>query len=454
MTAPSDVADRLDRLASHAPAGGGDPEALWARGRRRQRARWATGAAAAVVLAISGTLLVTPALQLAQPVASDQEGDVLPAVIREPGGWAPAFRDAPGRLSAVALGSRSGLWSSRTAWWGVSATTGASRWIDLPDASSVSEAQPELSSDGRLLAYWTTGEVDADPVGAGAIEGEDPVVGIAVMDLDTGLVRRWGVDSAHGLYVNGLAWAGDVLWWSAGPTQIEGDGAFSARLQSRTWDLADDVRREVPDGDGSASLALQDAGDAPDGFVVTAGRLRLHQVRGDGSPTTMRFRLPSAISTRAGVVQPSISPDGSHLVALQSPDVTRYDGAPMSVVVGATGSDPVVLDRVGGSEAGSVLGWRGPSEAVVAAPADLDGDGTTDTTQVSTVDVNTPASSRLLDIEGNIPAFAADAWAGDVVEAPDPPFAPDPRLVGGGGAVVIAFVVSLWRDLRRRRARP
>jgi F-type H+-transporting ATPase subunit delta len=90
---------------------------------------------------------------------------VLPDVVRQPGGWEPAFPAAPGRLSAVGIGTRSGLWSDRSAVWGVSATTGESRFLDLPDAleelgvvaavrstgSDVARLEDEIFAVGRLV---------------------------------------------------------------------------------------------------------------------------------------------------------------------------------------------------------------------------------------------------------------------------------------------------------------
>ena len=75
--------------------------------------------------------------------------------------------------------------------------------------------------------------------------------------------------------------------------------------------------------------------------------------------------------------------------------------------------------------------------------------------QVSAVDVTTGERTALLEVSGALPvSVAADAWAGDVVDAPAAPFAPDPRLVGAGAVVVLGFGISLWRDIRRRRGHP
>jgi hypothetical protein len=452
---PGPAADRLERLAAHAPTGALDPDALWGSGRRRQRLRVGAALAAVVVVGLLGTvttpLLVERADQVA-PAGSDDRM-VLPDVLRQPGGWEPSFPNPPGRLSAVGAGSKGGLLSGSNAWWGVSAATGESRFLDLPGAATDSSPEPALSADGRRLAYWVTGQVDGVPVANGEMgDGLEPVVGVAVLDLETGTRDVWTVASEHGLFVGGLAWAGDALWWSAGPVRVEDSSAFSASMSTRTWNVATGERDEGPSDAGR--LSLSELGDAPGGFVERWGKRRLTRVLGDAEPTTLRLVMPAGTPGRAGVTQPTMSPDGARVAALLVPDASRYDEDPKTVLVGGVSGRDVRLQRLDGVEEQGIVGWRSPTEVVaVGLAAAEDGHGPR-AVHAWTLDVTTGNRSELMDFEGNTPQVAAEAWTAEVVPAPDAPFAPDPRLVGAGAIVVLAFGISLWRDLRRRRGHP
>lgn len=446
MPAPADVADPLGRLASHAPPGGLDPDALWSRGRRRQGRRTVAALAAVVALAVGGTAIAPDLLARAQRVepAGSARSMVLPDLIRQPGGWEPAFADVPGRLSAVGVGTRSGLLGDRNALWGVSAVTGQSRWLDLPGALGL--AQPALSADGRRLAYWLATTADVEALG-GAGEGAFLADGVAVVDLETGERRTWTVESPSGLWVSGLAWAGDVLWWSAGEARTTGT-ALTATGDVHAWDLGADgsaARRTQPEGRVSAN----GVGAAPDGFVEPSSARRLAVVSGAGT-STVGLRLPEATRSGAVVTQPTISPDGALLAALLSPELDTPDGTSLSLLVGPVGSGEVRLEPVAGADAQSLVGWRSPTEVVVASVADSDPGRPGRALRASAVDVTTGDRGDLLEFSGNTPEVAADAWAAPVVPAPDAPFAPDPRLVGAG---VLLLGLACWQGLRWRRRR-
>ena len=250
------VTDRLERLAAQAPRGLGDPARLWTQGRQRQRARWAGTAACLVLLAVLGAVAMPVAVQRTQGLVAVSPDDALrlPAVIRQPGEWEPAFPSAPGRLVAVGLGTRDGWWSSRNAWWGVSAATGESRFLDLPDAATGSDAAPALSADGRRLAYWITGTTPREPL---RIDGQDPAVGVGVMDLETGDVERWFGGSRRGVATHALAWSGDVLWWSGSDYSDDSTPSqYGGHISVWTWDVGrSEPRRNDGLGDVSYELA-------------------------------------------------------------------------------------------------------------------------------------------------------------------------------------------------------
>ncbi|MBS2938147.1 hypothetical protein KDN32_10365 [Nocardioides sp. J2M5] len=452
MTAPpTDVVDRLERLAAHAPAHGVDADAVWSRGRRRQRLRGAAAVAAVLVVGLLGATTAPLVLQRVQDaqVADAAASMVLPDLLRQPGGWEPAFPEAPGRLSAVGFGTRSGLWSSRAAWWGVSATTGESRFLDLPDAADTVDA-PALSADGWRLAYWVTGEVPGEPLtmGGPTVEDTQPAVGVAVLDLRTGDRDVWRLDTEHGLATNGLAWAGDVLWWSAGQVTRFGETAVGGTdIATRRWDFASG-ERGVPTG-AEARVSPLEVRSAPDGFVAYPRRRGLVVVSGD-ERRTLDLVLPSGAPPSAGVVSATLSPDGASVVALLRPDATVSTGEPDQLVVGAVEDGVVRLRVVDDVLAFDVLGWRSPSQVVVASVAEGEDGRPSQVLQASSLDLGTGETTDLLEVSGNTPQVAADAWAAELVPAPDPPFAPDPRLVGVG---VLVAGLALWRVLRWRGRR-
>jgi hypothetical protein len=450
---PSEVVDRLERLAAQAPRTGIDADVIWQQGRRRRRGRQGAALAAAVAVGVLATAVTPTLLDRAQPVgtADSRTTMVLPDVVRQPGAWEPAFPSTPGRLSAVGTGTRSSLWSSRNAFWGVSAATGESRFLDLPDAAVDTGGKPALSADGRMLAYAVSGEVGEEPLAAGGLGAEDvaPVVGVAVLDLDTGHRDVWRIESDHGLWVGGMAWAGEVLWWSAGPVRAEGDTAVSARLRVRTWDLGTGEQDE-PSGP-SRHVGANAVGDAPGGFIEQRTSRRLELVTGGAPPVALRLTIPASAPTSAGTTDAAMSPDGARVAALLTPDASRYDDAPKAVLVGDVRQRELELRPVGDSVAQAILGWSSPTGVVVAAVDTVEEGRPRRANRAWTLDVSTGERTALLEFSGNTPQVAADAWAADVVAAPDAPFAPDPRLVGLGGAVVLAFSVSLWRDVRRRR---
>ena len=466
MPAPSgpagDVADRLERLAVHSPARGVDPDRLWRLGRRRQGRRWVVAAACAVVLAGVGTLSVAPLARLLDPpIAGNPDGAwVLPDVVRQPGGWEPAFPAAPGRLSAVGVGQREYFLSSSATLWGVSATTGESRWLDLPGAIASAQSAAQLSADGRRLAYWVTGDVFGDALSTGGTEDNTPVVGLAVMELETGEVQRWDVESEHGLSVQGLVWAGHALWWQGGPVVPMGTGVSSADVRTRIWDLGTDERTEVADQDARASVHLSEPGGAPDGFVTLPRTLRLERVIGSGTPTPLRVDLPAGFPSSAGLVDTSMAPDGARVAALMVPDATAFDDTVgKRLLVGSVADGKVTMKRIRPVAARTVLGWRSPSEVVLVSATTgsfRSGVQTASELWLSDLsDARRPAFAPWIWVEARtVPEFAADAFTAEVVPAPEVPFAPDPRLVAGVVTLLVLMAMPLWRRVRSLRGHP
>ena len=450
MSAPAgDVADRLENLAAHSPGGGIDPDVVWTRGRRRQRIRWAGTAACLVLLTVVGGVGVPEAVQRTQgPVAvAPDDALVLPDVIRQPGEWEPAFSSAPGRLVAAGVGNRGGWWSSRPALWGVSAATGESRFLDLPDVAAATYMPVALSADGRRLAYWfADDDVEVLPADLGP-DDSIPVrpAGVAVVQLATGDIERWDTQSAYGLSADGLAWAGDVLWWTGGPVEPVGDVGSRSRSVTHTWDVATGERRQLGRKTPGGDLPLGTARSTGDGFL--ANKLRtLDLTRGDrlSRSVWLERRIRNAAA---------LSPDGTRVAAVLDPDPTSDAEMeePDALVVGDLATGPMAMTPVGDAEATDVYGWRSSDEVVVGTYA---GTATERRRTASAVDVRTAEVTRLLEFDGAIPTFAADAWTAEVIDAPHAPWAPDPRLLGLAVLVCGVFLVSVGNSIRRRRGHP
>ena len=451
---PADVAERLERLAAQAPLSDLEPDTLWRRGRRRQRDRALWALASVVAVGVLGTAVMPGLLARSQTVVPATSGGVmvLPEVLRQPSGWEQAFPAAPGQLSAVGVGTRSGLLGSRGSAWGVSAVTGESRFLDLPQALAV--AQPALSDDGTRVAYWLRTSADVDALGragAGAMLAD----GVAVLDLQSGVRRVWSLESPHGLWIDGLAWAGDVLWWSAGPARASA-GALTATRALHTWDLGSGRRTTAGRATFGQPVSANGVRPAPDGFVESVGVRRATRVTGDGPPTMLRFRLPDDATQEVarGVQQPAVNTDGTRVAGLMASDFYTESPSPLPLVAGRIDGRDAALSVVDGIEAGAVLGWRSPTEVVIASLDDVEPGRPARALRAWTVDVTTGERNALIEFDGATPQVAADAWAGHVVAAPSAPFAPDPRVIALGGAVVLVFLVSLWRSIRGRRGHP
>lgn len=444
---PTDVVERLEHLADAAPAGSLDPNAMWARGRRRQRLRWVAVTACAAVVAGLGAAVAAPLVRWADPQVAtvpEQAGIVLPDVIRSPGRWEPAFDRAPGPLSTVGVAMRAGLFGSGRTLWGISGATGESRFLDLPAKSAATGAQPgvaALSPDGTKLAYWTAAPESWENRFMGVAE---VAAGLVVLDLTTGEHVTWTADATYGMGMGGLAWAGEELWIGGGAFASGGQG----RYVRTTWTWGDEPE-PAPATRQRWLDNLSAAVPAGDGFLVPGRRTAtrgVHVVDGDGASSRVRLVLELAL------MSPAASPDGRRIAGIAPIGPNSYDGAPHDILVGEVVDGRAVMQDLEFAQAHAVLGWGSDTELVVASPGLV---GTSGPIQVSRVDVEERSMTSLLEISGGRPVtYAAQAWAGEVVSAPPAPFAPDQRLLGGGGALVLLLVSSVWLIIRGRRGHP
>lgn len=442
---PTDLRSGLRRLAD-ASGPASPPGDLWSRGVRRRRRVRATSALAtgAVVLAavLAGTAgwdgLVTDG---AQPVA-DPAVPAIPDRLEPPGQWLPSVvEDGPiGPLAAIVGAERGSFWSlsTSTTTVGVSATTGEYRFLDLPnafdDVSGLDATPPELSPDGRSVAYWTAQEGRPDRVG-----------GFAVYDTVTGKVTSRSVPSELGLGPDALDWvdAETVLMAFGEVTERRGDGTTVSDIRDRLW--TPDAGRLV---ESEPASSFFQAWPVPEGYAVApssrrivthseeTGR-RIGVIRVTGDEGLRSLTVDPTGTTAAGFVERSSGP-----MELWVGDLETRDDEGRA----AMRELPTDLRLVR-----PALGWQDATHVVVRA-SDAD-----DVTGAYAVDVRT-GEHTLVVREGpgnyqDYPAYAAALWQVPTVERPRPDRVVDPRLRAAGAGVAALALAGGLLVVRRRRAR-
>ena len=237
---PGEVVDRLERLAAHAPRGRSTPTAVWTRGGAGSAVGWVVVAACVAVLAGARChgrrRRWSGGSTRRSRTAPDAPAWSCPTWSEQPGRWEPAFPTHAGRLSAVGVGlARSRLWSSRNAVVGrlrarrgsrASSTCTAMRPICSARSGALGRRQAAglLDRPGRSTGEPMTWRRQG--LGRRARRGRR---GAATCETGEREVLGWS-SPTHGLSTSGLAWAGDVLWWSAGSGPPGGPTMSSAEL--------------------------------------------------------------------------------------------------------------------------------------------------------------------------------------------------------------------------------
>ncbi|MCW2852448.1 MAG: hypothetical protein JWM84_2112 [Nocardioides sp.] len=421
-----------------------------ARGRAYRRRRLVgtaatLGASAAALALIAGISLSRSAGDVEPAPAGAPTG--MPRELYEPSPWLPGTGDEPlGTLAGLVVADRASWSGTERGLVGISATTGAYRFLELPSAAAVHLTSAAISPDGGHVAYWTTGGTRLSP-------DTDPVTGVAIYDAATGDVVRHPVETDHGLATEELTWADDatlLLGYGqyrgglADPQELQGSSTFAAWF---TWRVGDSEPAPAPFDNGT------DVGRAASGRVLE-----------DGPP---RAVVDLATMSRETV---RIGSDFS-----QSP-VPDLDGTALAWVAGGTRRDPgggsnpnrvyvaslATRDAAGRVERrlvpGSgktfdVLAWTDRTHVAL-----LQRVGTSlDRTRIAVVDVRTGKSDTVTTGELGT-TFAPGRVATDLlshppIAAPEPPSPWDPRVSTGLAATVLltaAGFLIVWR----RRARP
>ena len=436
--------DRLADLADEAPTSLPAP-GLWDRGRRYHRRRragtLAIVAAALVVLVLLGGV----SWQRSAPEPAPAAGHVgLPDRVWTPSPWLPNT-DAPGRLIAVTTSDRGSWKGMHPGVVGISATTGEYAFLDLPDAELDHLDTAAVSPDGRRVAYWITGETTGTPNSASG-----PVTGVAVFDADTGGVSRHWIRTAHGVYLDFLAWADpETVVFSAGQIRGGDDASDMAQSSGR-------VGRVMSWSPGSEPEPVP--GVAPGASLIGASHGRIVVDTGSSEPgrTYRLIDLTSPSRGRfLGIPGISGSVNGLPFVALDA------SGRRIALVPGHRNPNRVRAGLVGdlhevpnSRATWGVLDWLDARTIVTLRRT---GNPPEEGSGLFRVSVSSGESRELVrfvaDSFGGGWQFATDLLDAPSVHAEQPPSPMDPRWTAGlaAGAVLAAGVaLVLWR----RRVRP
>lgn len=434
--------DRLAELAEDAPPGGPVPD-LWVRGRRYRR-RQRVGALGIALTAVVALVAIAGLdWQRSAPEPTPAGGPAgLPDQVWSPSPWLPSA-ERPGQLVAVTAARQGGWFGDRAAVVGLSATSGAYAFLDLPDAD-LEDGGVALAPDGSHLAYWLTGRTRDKPNSASG-----PITGVAVFDPETGGTTRHWIPTDHGLQPDFLAWAdSDTVVFSAG--QIRGgdddsdmDQALSSFGTVTSWPLGGEPQ-PVPGvgagesllGAGHGRILLDDrssGGDRRYRLVDLADPRKVRDL--DLRPSsitigTLRFVAVDASGRRVASVPGNRNPSTVH--AGPSGRTTPVPGteSTFGVVDWLDARTIVTLRRTDRSRSAGNGLYR------VAI-------GTGESEQL----VRFPAATY-----GGSWQFATDLLGAPSIDGVRPPAPMDPRVTAGLsiGVCLAAAALVLWR--RRARA--
>jgi hypothetical protein len=422
--------ERFADLAEDAPASP-TPTGIWTDGRRRARTRRVgTAAIVAVTVVALGALGGVASHQASTPPVAGQPGATaaLPTQIHHPSPWLSGTGgQPPGRLSMLIPGKRGGVWSYHWGMVGVSATTGAYRYLDIPGCVQAGA----LSSDGRHVVCLMGGDSG----------DHDVVEGLGVYDTVSGDVARWTPPSGK-LRVNTIAWNGDhAISMSAGRT-------------SYVWRYGHgdpvpvDTRLGLTAGPGS--------GLGPD--LYFAGRRAYLSLEPGPKHRAVHIRLARSTPITGHAPPASLSPSGRQIAVVERSDT----GGDLLVGDVAPSGQRTTVARVPAPVQWPMLvGWADERHLMVinqVEPTGVSGLGRDDSRDaLERVDVVTGETVRVSNLmneqhSGGV-RLAASLLAVPPRDFPAPPSPLNRRVEfwGGVGVLVLGLCsLVLWR--RRIRA--
>jgi len=420
----------LEELAREAPSGGEPPGQLWRRGRRvarTQRLGTITIAAVACVLLIALGSVTWQQRAVEVPPADDAgTSNYLPSRFHPPSPRLPGTDSVGpmGTLIATYAVPRKGWFGSTDGLVGVSASTGAYAFLDLPHAATTFLLESALAPDGRHIAYWTTGTVP-DPVPDR--EGET-INGYAVYDTVTGEVVAQKPTTERGLG------HGELIWFDTTHLGVEfgqmQDCCSSIDSRSMVFDL----------GSGRASgigVTLDDASTNAVGSLIADSNSVV--VKPDGSTTPAH--APQSGGRVNGSQFDALSPDAKRAAAIVG------NGVPGSVYIKDLNAEDFGYgDPIPGTYAG-VVSWL--DETHLAALRRHGMDGRVDLVSLDIEDGSAEILSEYVDTAD----LALNLIGSPVKTQPAPPRPWSPWVPTIAAAVTLAAAVRgilVWR--RRAQA--
>lgn len=459
--------EAFERLADRAPGVDASPRAAirtWETAARQRRRSIAVTSLVTVLVLVCAGAIGWAASALQQPVPAPASGTVAPAIpnaLYQPSPWVQSTADS-GPIGPLALLDEAPHQTSWThvdnyALFGVSALTGAYRFIDLPgrfDPESDVSQSYILSPDGTQIGYWLGGHPSDEP-------DVTRVVGFAAYDTVTGKVTTHLVPTDRGLMGEWLAWSGDSTRLVAAFGQIrDAAGNESGPDRSVAWRPGESGVLPL-EGLGTGLFTIPSTGAAGLYAFHDAGRTLTVVDPSDGRQASIRVSIP-------GYFGAVISPNGTLLAYNErtrdgvgsNPGGTqqsRYADLARLPEPAASGSTWAATRLDVRSSRVGIVGWIDDAHLLLTtwtSPAPY----VSPAMRVVSYDVRTGSSAVVLSVRSpsiGIPSIATGLIARPFVERAIPPTPIDPRklwVVIAACVLALAMIPLVLFRVRARRA--
>ena len=395
---------------------------LWARGRQRVRRQRlvAVSAALAVAVVVGWAALAAPSRTVVMPAGEPHPPAVPQNIYLPDPSLAGTAKEGPlGRLAVLGDAERDyGDFAFSTSVFGISATTGTYRFLDLPD--QVLGTPVAMSPDGRRVAYWTAGPTTGEPYDDEVPSGTPGHVGgFAIYDSEDGSVVRAPFASEHGL-------SGETPFWVDSRTVVFEVWRKTTRTAARKVNTYFWTGSGAPTGTRSDVADISTLQRNRDGSLLTprpsGGYDRVDVVAGGFAhvPGDRVVFADTAEQEESGF--DTVSRSGRLLAAIPV-DTPNASSPLMTGSVGADGK-VVAVRRIGNLQNVRFLGWR-DARTVLVAGSQYRSDAS-----LYAVDLSTGAVARIGLIDGSLLAsdahlvLATDLLAEPLVHGRRPPSPP------------------------------
>lgn len=438
--------DALQELADRPrPDAGGQaaPAELWTRGVRRYRWRAAAAAVATIAVVAAGAgigVLVNHSQDIAP--TGGTSGAHLPKSVGVPDPGSAGTDDAGplGPLAVLWQASRHG--QDGNGIFGISASTGTYRFLDLPKIAGPSDVA--LSPDGREVAYWTTGPVTGEPITPVGIPDDRmaTVTGIARYDTVTGKTRFRPIASPHGLDPEGIQWSDDdIVLFQYGRviSRTSADG-----IATWSWGVGGEPHRVTKPVDLDAWTPTRNGGH---GFATAAGFSWLP------AGATRRDEA-TAIRGIPAVGWAALTTSGAYVAGIRAGPQPGYFNGKGGLRVGRLRAGAVhQMRRIRGVRPAVIVGWTDRKTLIVVTTvSSSDVPHRLVSIDVATDDIHEVGTVRNPQGWPVDPQYATSLLTRPFVARPVPVLGESHWRAAGWGALVAVVLVGgfvLWR----RRAR-